>query len=91
MYGKRVLAERYTLVKCPVPLVPLVWVLRGSWLGKSLRFLYRKSPWVTYEKVSKTATSIVVTTIVYTLGLPHFSNLTKCLPWSKIEMPLLVT
>ena len=44
-----------------------------------------------YEKVSKTATSIVVTTIVHTLGLPHFSNLTKCLPWSKIEMPLLVT
>ena len=90
MYGKRVVAGRYTKVLsllCPIPLVPLVWVLRGSWLSKSLRFLYRKSP---FEKV-KTATSIVATTIVHTIGLLHSSNLIKYLPWSKIEMPLLVT
>ena len=60
-------------------------------LVKACAYFTGKALGFTYEKVSKTATSIVVTTTVHTLGLQHFSNLTKYLPWSKIEIPLLVT
>ena len=94
MYGKRFLAERYTkvlLLSCPIPLVPLIWVPRVPGLVKACAYFTGKALGFTYEKVSKTATSIVVTTTVHTLGLQHFSNLTKYLPWSKIEIPLLVT
>ena len=60
-------------------------------LVKACAYFTGKALGFTYEKVSKTATSTVVTTTVHTIVLQHFSNLTKYLPWSKIEIPLLVT